>query len=225
MIRPPASGFHAHHRPLGTPGPTGVNDHGDPGHVRREGPAPGPLGWNDHARPLPTRWPLMLDPEYQSAMHHPINEVIARVDANSAAASLQEKLKLCAAAVATMNSEGSARSPGALNRCMQAYFFARHQAFAGGLEVGNPAAPACPETKAPATEPRVTGEYLRSVGRELAPEASPRLSYHRAMRSTNDGVFRVERDPVRFWVDKGWADGLRDRSANDGRLRSYGMSR
>jgi hypothetical protein len=226
MNRPPAPGAHAYYRPLAPPCPTGVNDHGDPGHVRREGPTPGPLGWNDHAMPLSQRERLMVDPEHPTAMH-PIDEIIARVDAGSPDASLQEKLKLCAAAVAAaaMNPEGSTRLPGPIDRCTHAYFLARRQAFEGALDVaqtgGDPAPSGGHGTKASATGPRETGEYFRPIGWERAPEAPPSLSYQRVMRSTNDEFLRVEEDPVRFWADKGWADGLRDRSANDDRLRSY----
>jgi hypothetical protein len=229
MIRPPASGSHAHHRPLDTPGPTGVNDHGDPGHVRRQGLTPGPLGWNDHAVPLPQRWRLTVDSEYPIATH-PITEIIARVDAGSPDASLREKLKLCAAAVAAaaaaMSSEGPTRLPGPVHRCVRAYFSARQQAFEGALEIANTGVaaatpPARHQAKGPATGLREPGEYSRPRGWEGSPEAPPMLGHQRVMRSANDEVLRVESDPLRLWLDKGRADGLRDRSANDGRLRSY----
>ena len=68
MIRPPALGPHAKHRPLGTPGPTGYNDHGDPQHHRRRGGTPGPLALQAAiaavhcraARPEDTQWPAVV---------------------------------------------------------------------------------------------------------------------------------------------------------------------
>lgn len=203
----------------------GVNDHGDPSHVRRQGFTPGPLGWNDHA--LAQRRRLMVEAEYPLATRA-ITEIIARVDAASPDASLREKLKLCAAAVAAAaaatNLAGPGRVPGPIDHCMHAYFSAREQAFDGTLETAHAAVarePADQEMKAPATGPRMRGEYFPPGGSRGDSEAPPSLGWQRVMRSTNDKLFLVESDPVRIWIDKGWADGLRDRSVNDDRLRSY----
>jgi hypothetical protein len=226
MNKPPASGAHAHYRPLGTPGPTGVNDHGDPGHVRRQGPTPGPLGDNDHAVPLMQRWRLIVDPEHRNASER-ISEIIARVETGSDSASLLEKLQLCAeaGAVAASNSDAPARSPGPTERCVHAYFLARRLALHGALDVLRPGADLTPsaegETTAPATEPRRFGKFFTTVERDRYAEASPSLSYHRLARSANRGFFRAEADPARFWFDKGRADGLRDRGADDSRLQTY----
>jgi hypothetical protein len=223
MNKPPAAGAHAHHRPLDTPGPTGVNDHGDPGHVRRRGPTPGPLGDNDHAMPPLQRWRLIVDPEHRAASER-INGIIARVEAGSDSPSLSEKLKLCAAsAAAARDSDAPARFSGSTERCVHAYFLARQLALQGALDVLRPGAdiprPAERGTNARATEPHYFAEYFTSIDR--LPDASPSLSYDRLAQLTNRGFLHAAADPARFWFDKGRADGLRDRSVNDHRLHNH----
>jgi hypothetical protein len=93
MTRPPAPGPHARHRSLGTPGPTGYNDHGDPGHRRRRGVTPGPLGQNDHGMPSPTRRrPVdVYDEEVALLIHH----IIDQANRAGGSTALEGKLQFC----------------------------------------------------------------------------------------------------------------------------------
>jgi|HubBroStandDraft_6_1064221.scaffolds.fasta_scaffold542958_2 hypothetical protein len=93
MTRPPAPGPHARHRSLETPGPTGYNDHGDPGHRRRRGVTPGPLGQNDHGMPLSTRrHPVEV---YDDNVALLINHIIDQANRAIGSAALEGKLQFC----------------------------------------------------------------------------------------------------------------------------------
>ena len=93
MMRPPAPGPHARYRTLGTPGPTGYNDHGDPGHSRRRGVTPGPQGHNDHGAPLSTRRrPVDVYDEDVALL---INHIIDQANRDGGSTTLEGKLQFC----------------------------------------------------------------------------------------------------------------------------------
>src|SRR5689334_17221861 len=93
MIRPPALGPHARHRSLGTPGPTGCNDHGDPEHSLRRGITPGQLGNNDHGMTLSSK-PRRMD-IYDEEVAMIINDIIEQANRAMAPASLESRLQFC----------------------------------------------------------------------------------------------------------------------------------
>src|SRR5437763_16625318 len=103
-MKPPASGSHARHRVLGSPGPTGWNAHGDPCHWRRQGPTRGPLGINDHGTPLGGKFALLL-PERHPEIVNRINGIIAVADA-LANRPTAAKLQACLRAVKSHDSAG-----------------------------------------------------------------------------------------------------------------------
>src|SRR5581483_3127913 len=125
-MRPPSAGTHGRHRVLGTPGPTGWNDHGDPCRARHAGPTPGSLGVNDHGAALPEPAALLL-PERRQHIEAHINDIIESADV--AHPRTEQKLQACLNAVKNGRSEDAARDEVA--RCAEAYFHARLHASHG----------------------------------------------------------------------------------------------
>ena len=126
-MRPPVPGMHGRHRVFDTPGPTGLNDHGDPSHARQAGPTPGSLGVNDHGTPLPPPAPLLL-PERRRDIEDHINRFVEEANATGHP---QTEQRLQASLDAAKNRDKVGRSQDEAGRCAEAYFYARLNALQG----------------------------------------------------------------------------------------------
>jgi hypothetical protein len=133
MTRPPALGPHARHRSLGTPGPTGYNDHGDPGHRRRRGATPGPLGHNDHGMPLSIK-PRRVD-VYDDEVTMMINGIIEQANGAMASAVLESKLQFCID-LAKQNRRDKSEEDQRY-RDVECYFQARMEEIEGRANISN----------------------------------------------------------------------------------------
>jgi hypothetical protein len=223
MMKPPASGSHARHRVLGTPGPTGWNDHGDPCHWRRQGPTRGPLGINDHGTPLAGKLALLL-PERHPEIVNRINAIIAVADAlaNQPKAA---KLRACLRAVKSHDSAGFGQDD--VSRCVASYFDARLLALEE--KTGPTTANAHRLDFSPgetlntgAVEYRETGSFFQSPASSVRLAPRMELSYPRTgQRPPGHDTRLSAADSVSDWIEKGVADGLRDRSEPPGKLRRH----
>lgn len=215
-MRPPAAGMHGRHRVLGTPGPTGWNDHGDPCHARRGGPTPGSLGVNDHGTPLPEPAALLLAERRQDAEAH-INQIIEA--AGSAQAQTEHQLQACLDAV--KNQGNADQSQGEVARCAEAYFQARLHAVQGkNADTGGNRERA--EYAVGGVEYRAPGTFFQPLGSQQSAAAQRGLSYQRigqALPGRSAGL--AAPDSAAEWIEKGTKDGLRDRSDGPGKLRRH----
>jgi hypothetical protein len=211
--------MHARHRVLNTPGPTGWNDHGDPCHIRRTGPTPGSLSVNDHGTPLAEPLPL-LSPALEQEITTRINGLIEEAD-SAAHRRTEEKLQACLDAVEKRESTDQSQDDAA--RCTAAYFRARLLALEGKCalteeEVG----PERDTAQTGGLEYRARGSFFRPLGNYRLWETRLDLSYRRIGQSSPGRNTRfAARDGTADWVERGIADGLRDRSEVAGKLRRY----
>jgi hypothetical protein len=222
MIKPPASGMHARHRVLGTPGPTGWNDHGEPCQWRQQGPTPGPLSVNDHGTPLPGN-PALLPSERREEIATRINQLIAQADASPNAQTAQ-KLRTCLAAV--KNHDATDRAPDETSRGAEAYFNARLLALEGktgltrdadqtGLSSGE-------ALKMGAVEYRTMGSFFQPAASGRSAIATTELSYQRIGQCPPAHDTRLAAPhSASDWIERGIADGLRDRADLPSKLRRY----
>lgn len=217
----PVAGMHGRHRVFGTPGPTGWNDHGDPGHARRIGSTPGSLGVNDHGTPLPGP-PALLPPERRQDVEDLIDRLIEGIDP-AAHPRTEQKLQACLDAA---RSRGHVdRSQDEVVRCAEAYFYARLRPLTGSSAV----------TGQPHEEPawrsalQKGGVEYRAAGAFSQPAAGLRssggplgLSYGRIGQALpGRGAGLAVRDSIADWIERGTKDGLHDRSGAPGKLRRY----
>lgn len=229
MTEPPAPGQHGTHRRLDTPGPLGVNDHGDPSHERRRGATPGSLGDDDHGTPLAGRLRLVLDPNDDETERR-IATIVAAANAAPHAEDLAARLQRCLAAVRN-SSSGETDGRDEKSHYVEAYFLGRLLAREGAADLPRnnadwSAAIAEDRLRTPAVEPRRMGDFFRPPGLASlkGSEAAPRLSYHRIAQSAANRLPRSG-DDAAYWFEKGRADGLRDRSAQDRHLQTYNTLR
>jgi hypothetical protein len=218
--RPPASGIHAKHRALDTPGPLGWNDHGDPCHWRRHGWSPGSLSVNDHGVPLAKRRFLLSD-ELDGEVARQINRVINEINAAAhpdAVAALRTGLDACKGA-----DDVEARDD--IKQCVLAYFHARLIACEGQTiverDVDWPAAGSRHGVPIGAVEYRRMGAFFNPLTWAVggAPHASTSLSYERIGQVPPHSERSAVADRSVHWADEGRADGLRDRVAPAEKLR------
>jgi hypothetical protein len=225
MRQPPVPGVHGRHRPLGTPGPIGCNDHGDPYHGCRQGATPGPVGDNDHGTPLSTRLKLILEP-HDNEVAKKIGDTIHQINSEFAAKGIAAKLLSSLAAVRQHD-----ESPGLLemkSRYAELYFYARLLTFEGKLDILRDAGDSWTVSaraglRTPAVEYRQMGEFFSSPVRapSMAAKAALRLSYHRLGQSAVANQRAGEADHSSYWFEKGRSDGLRDRAVPEGALQTY----
>jgi len=212
MMRPPAFGPHGRHRTLGTPGPTGYNDHGDPGHLRRRGRTPGPLGHNDHGAPLPGK---TLSREVDDDdIARVINDIIDHVNRVTRSEPLDERLRLClelAQRSRVEQGDGDQKY-----RAVEWYFRARLQALEGGAEVADHFA----DGSAAATH------HILNLGWVWAgsmPSAAAQPKHHRLGLGTarvSDQQLPGPHESAVDWAINGAADRLRD-ALGDRDLRAH----
>lgn len=221
MIRPPVAGMHGRHRVFGTPGPTGLNDHGDPCHAGRAGPTPGSLGVNDHGMPLPEPSALLPAESRQDIEAH-INQIIEEANA-SPHPRIEQKLQACLDAAKNRGAANHLQDDTA--RCAEAYFDARLQArqgktaATGGVQEQAPGRNAL---QSGGVEYRAAGSFFQPLERGRASGAPLGLSYERlgqALPGRDAGL--AAGDSIADWAGKGARDGVRDRSDTSDKLRRY----
>jgi hypothetical protein len=221
MMKPPVAGMHGRHRILGTPGPTGWNDHGDPCRASQSGPTPGSLGVNDHGSPLPGPAALLASERRQDTEAH-INRIVE--EANSTAhPRTEQKLQACLDAVKTRGSADYVQDEAA--RCAEAYFDARLHALQRKSVVTGESLEQAPRRNAlhiGGVEYRAPGTFFQPLGSHRASGTPLGLSYERIGQALpGRDAELAARDSTADWIEKGTADGLRDRSDVSGKLRRY----
>jgi len=223
-MRPPVPGMHGRHRVFDTPGPTGLNDHGDPSHARQAGPTPGSLGVNDHGTPLPPPAPLLL-PERRRDIEDHINRFVEEANA---AGHPQTEQRLQASLDAAKNRDKVGRSQDEAGRCAEAYFYARLNALQGKSTVtgGHQQAPWRSAVPTGGVEDRSPGTYFQSPTSLRSSSTSLGLSHERIGQAQpgRDAELATS-DSTRDWIERGTQDGLRDRSDASSQLRRYASTR
>jgi hypothetical protein len=214
MIRPPALGPHARHRSLGTPGPTGYNDHGDPSHRRRHGATPGPLGHNDHGMPLPSQPRHSVVNDDEVAMM--INGIIDQANRVMASAPLERRLQFCTD-LAKKNRRQSTGEEDQRYRDVECYFAARTEAIDGKANISR----------------HLTDQSINwangSFDQSWAGPGEMPFEFRYPSRNRLGRWSRQDEDqpvprPYRNssrWAASGATDGLRDRSLREGELQRH----
>ena len=208
MTRPPAPGPHARYRSLGTPGPTGYNDHGDPGHQRRRGVTPGPLGQNDHGMPLSTKGhPVdVYDEEVALLINHIIDEANRAIGSTA----IEGRLQFCVD-LAKQNHHDKGQGYQKYHD-VEHYFLARAGAIEGKPEISGYA------TAAGGFFERnwVPARYTPSGVRHLSSDRLAKWSRH-----DDDQPVLGSHDDAQRWAANGAVDRLRCNDSAEGELQRH----